>query len=101
MSLNKSLDLSVFNNNEDNDNHNQHCNVFTSCQCIERILTALRYYQLLDLKSNEERQEIFNNFINTVYSPSDLIMDYFHLQQMHDNKIQNIRVYALDHYEFP
>ena len=94
-----SIDLSVFNQQQQQE---AACNNdFKSCECIKRVLTALQHYSLLDLHSNKDHQIIFNNFLNTVYSPSDLIMDFFHFKNIHDQEIQQIMVYALDYFKFP
>ena len=97
---NTSIDLSVF--NTDHQQQTADCNNdFKSCECIRRVLTALRYYSILNLHSNKDDQNIFSNFINTVYSASSLIMDFFHFKNIHNDEIQQIMDHALDYYKFP
>ena len=94
------IDLSVLNKEsglEDID-----CNKdFKACLCISRVLTILRYYQLLNIHFNKNNCLIFNNLLNTIYKPCQLIMDFFHFKNIHNDEIKEIMGYALDNYQFP
>ena len=93
-----STNLSVFNQQKlPQDN----CQVFTSCICIKRILTLLKYYSLLQINSNRDHQIVFNDFIHKIYNISELIMDQYHLQKKHNHQIYEIMHHASKQYGFP
>ena len=80
------MDLSIFEEQQDMQHDNYKCQDLESCICIKRILALLKYHELLHIESDGNDQSIFINFINTIYTSSDVIMDQFHLQ-----KVQRIR----------
>ena len=101
---NTSIDLSVFNKDDKKESNQQQqaiCHDLKSCECMKRVLTALRYYSMLKVHSNKDDQTKFNDFVNTIYLPSDLIMDFFHFKNIHNQQIQQIMNHAVDYYKFP
>ena len=88
------VDLSVFDQQSEDS-----CKDIESCVYIKRILTLLKYYSLLQVGTNPDDQNIFNNFINTVYDVSSLIMDQFHLQKKHDDEIHEIMNHFINQYQ--
>ena len=91
------IDLTVF----DHKQASSDCHDFKRCICIQRILTSLKYYSLLKINSNSSHQTIFNDFIQTIYTVSNLIMDQHHLQKEHCNEVYEIMNYALSEYKVP
>ena len=66
---------------------------------IKRILTLLKYHQMLNVNTDKEDQNIFINFINTKYTVKDIIMDNYELQKKYGNQIQDIMNIAMDGYK--
>ena len=54
----------------------------TMCIDIKRILRALRFHSQLKIDTDKNDQNIFNEFTNSVYNTSDIIMDYYHLEKI-------------------
>ena len=76
------MDLSIFDKQQQEIQHdNYKCQDLESCFCIKRILTLLKYHQLLHIDSDPNHQTIFIHFINTIYIESDIIMDHFHYKK--------------------
>ena len=97
-SAKKVIDLSIFDHAQDLSQES--CTDLNDCHHIKRILTFLKYYSLLQVSSNQDDQNIFINFINTIYTVSDLIMDNFHLQKKHGQEINQIMDVAMSQYKF-
>eukprot|EP01084_Bolivina_argentea_P113092 201642_1 len=70
------------------------------CASIQLLLTGLRYYSLMDIKSNKNHQHIFSHFIHEIYTPQMIIMNYFHIQKAHGHQIYDIMNLALNQYGF-
>ena len=86
-----SIDLTVF-EKQSSCKHNDDPKL---CQIVQLLLTGLRYYSLLDLKNDQTHKDIFDNFINEIYSPQRIIMHYFHLRTCHGHQIHDIMQYSL------
>ena len=84
-SSNPTYDMSIFDNIELNNCEDN----IESCQAINRLLSALKYYSILDLQHNKDHQNIFDNFIQEVYG-SRLLDDFYHLQSRHGHQIHDI-----------
>ena len=59
-------------------------NTFESCPCINRLLTALRYFSLLILKDNVEHHRAFVNYAMEVYQISVMIDEFIYVKNKHD-----------------
>ena len=75
------MDFSVFEHVEDGDE----CNgkPHEKCKAMERIITALRYYQQLVLSANtvkygKDPRAVFNSFCNDLYPKGAMLNDYIH-----------------------
>ena len=66
LSSSSSIDLSVF-KKDSNCNNNDN---FKSCPQIRALLSGLKYYQLLDIISNKNDRDIFDNCLTEIYSSS-------------------------------
>ena len=86
-------DLSIF--NDINKFPSSNCHDYKSCIAINRLLSALRYYQSLNLHSNQDHQNIFTNFVNEVYKHPLLIEDFHHVQKQHDQQLYDISNYVI------
>ena len=60
-----------------------------NCIVIKRILTALSYYNHLDINNNENDRSIFNNFMDTIYK-HQVYDDKFHFTRFHQNEIESV-----------
>merc|ERR1712113_1383618 len=77
------FDLSIF--KEENDK----CTDFVKCTSMSRLLSALKYYAMLDIVNNAKHQEMFAAFINNTYS-QQLLSDYTHLITEHGQDLEQI-----------
>ena len=66
---------------------------------IKRILTLIKYYQMLNVNTDKDDQNIFINFINTIYTVSGIIMDYHQLKEKFADQIHDIMKIAKDVYK--
>ena len=66
---------------------------------IKRILTLLKYYQILNVNTDKNNQSIFINFITTTYTVSDIIMDYHQLKKQYGQPINDIMKIAKEVYK--
>ena len=95
------IDLTIFNNEQKElDDHmvfsdtcDKLCSIDDSfsdlCISLQRIIMAHNYYMLLDIQNNNDHQEIFIRFVNTVYK-TNILNDYEHLTKHHRNNIYEI-----------
>ena len=97
----QAIDLSIFNLAVNEQDISKACQDCESCICIKRILQLLQYFQSLDIKSNENDQNTFVDFIHKIYTSSDLIMDHFHLQKKHGQQVFDIMAIAKSKYKLP
>ena len=93
------IDLNIFDQPIPSPNESKTDNDLNKSLSIKRILTLLKYYQMLKVNSDKEGQTIFIKFINTKYNVSHLIMDYFKLQDKYINQAQDIMNIAKDVYK--
>ena len=94
------MDLSIFNENNE-EIINQECNNdFKNCLNVKKILSILYYYSSLNVNSNKNDQKLFNSLINTRYKIGDIIMDFFHFKQNHNLELVDIMQFAFDYYKF-
>ena len=84
--MDSSIDLSVFNNDQQPD---KDCINFKTCIGVNRLLSALKYYSVLQVTNNRQKQDIFMHFINEIYT-KQILEDYNHLHKSHDNELENI-----------
>ena len=84
------IDLSIFKNIK---TKSKKCKSYQSCSAIGRLIASLSYYQLLNVKSVTNHQEIFINFVNNVYKHQKILNDFHHLQQEHGQQIHEIMEY--------
>ena len=77
------FDLSIFKH------QNDECTNCIKCTPINRLLSALKYYSMLDIVNNTKHQDIFNDFINNIYG-QQLINDYIHLINEHAQDLEEI-----------
>eukprot|EP01084_Bolivina_argentea_P103133 184760_1 len=80
-----STDLSMFSIN----NNMMECTHDTKCPMMLRLITALQYYNLLDM-SNQQHQNIFSHLINEY---SNVLNDYIHLTTKHSH--DDFRMYGV------
>lgn len=73
------------------------CSNHSECISIKRLLTALSYYNHLDI-NNTNDQLIFNNFMESIYK-YQIYDDFYHLTNHHQNEIQSIKNTAVEVYE--
>ena len=66
---------------------------------LQRILTGLRYYSSLDVRSNANDAKVFSNFVNKIYG-SRIVDDFHHINDKHGHEIYNILEYACNNYKF-
>ena len=97
----ESVDLTIFDLKSLQKPQDNKCNDVTTCVNIKRILTCLQYYSLLQIHSNPDNQNIFNNFINSIYTVTNIIEDRYHMQKIHGHQIYEIMNHALNQYQFP
>ena len=71
--------------------NNQCTFTVNKCGSIQRLIMALRYYQMLKIELNTNDMEIMTSFINTVYKHTILIQDFYHLIKCHDEQIFDIK----------
>jgi len=83
-----SIDLSVFHNPQQRPSSD--CTDYKSCIAINRLLACLKNYKALKLESSINNENIFSNFMNTVYKHDLLIEDFYHLMKNHDKEIYYI-----------
>ena len=95
MSSSTLFDLSVFTNGD-----NANPEDFKTSTSLKRILSSLKYYSLLNVETKKEHQNIFDDFVNNIYSPQLLIMDYYYIRKSYEHQIYDIMNYARDHYKF-
>eukprot|EP01084_Bolivina_argentea_P266302 451646_1 len=80
----ESFDLSISKMNiYEND-----CHEDIKCPLLNRLLNALKYYNMLDITTDSKHQQLFEEFIDTTYY--DLINDYIHFTQQHFHQIEKI-----------
>ena len=91
------IDLSIF-QNQSSCKHNEDPRL---CEIVKSLLTGLKYYASLDVENNQTHANIFENFVHDLYSPQQLIMDYFHMKSKHGHQIHDIMQYVLSEKEFP
>ena len=96
MSSSVTIDISLFTNIYQDPLSLAPCRDFKACIAIKRLLVALRYYQSLDVKSNEQHQNVFTNFINEIYQHPLLIQDFHHFTKKHCKKLYDVMKYAID-----
>eukprot|EP01084_Bolivina_argentea_P083025 150326_1 len=68
------------------------------CECIDRIIYALKYYTFLTTKINTEGQETFINFVQTLYQ--HYLNDIIHLTIAHEQHLQDINKVLFTKYNF-
>ena len=68
-----------------------------TCDAIDRLLKALKYYNLLDIKADIDNQKIFENYMNEVYK-HQIYDDFYHLMQEHQNELDEIQNIAMSNY---
>lgn len=80
------IDLNIFNVNDD------FCDIsvdaISGCSSIYKLISSLTYYDKLCVNKNVNSQEIFNNFITTVYW--SYLDDYNHFIHNHSKDIEII-----------
>ena len=81
-------DLSVFTNAHNTINCNKTTNIINGCQALVRLVSALKYCSKFDVTQNENDQNIFINFMSTVYT--NFLNDYIHLIDTHSDQLQQI-----------
>ena len=74
-------------------------NNLTKSMPIKRILTLIKYYQMLKVNTDKDDQNIFINFINTIYTVKDIVMDYYKLQKEYGDKTEEIMKIAKSVYK--
>ena len=65
---------------------------YKECIAINRLLTALRYYEAMNAIN---KQELFTHFVMDVYK-HQILNDYHHLSKIHGDNIHDIHQYFLD-----
>ena len=69
--------------NEDNDDID-----VTKCWALQRILTGLKYYQLLEIEKNPSNEDVLIKFCEDVYS--QMLNDYQHIITSHSRQLESI-----------
>eukprot|EP01084_Bolivina_argentea_P153803 268152_1 len=82
-------DLSPFKNKDNT--HAAECNTkssYTECSAMKRLLTALKYYSMLDIIDKVEDREFFRKFMNDIYY--QVLDDYIHFNNHHSHELETI-----------
>ena len=72
------------------------CKDYMSCPCINRLLSALKYYSSLNPRQNADHREMLTRFINEKYDIISLINDFNHFQKTHGSQLHDIMNYVVD-----
>eukprot|EP01084_Bolivina_argentea_P279992 478746_1 len=62
--------------------------IIKKCTPLQRLVSGLKYYSLLNISTNTIHQDIFANFIDEIYC--ELIDDYNHLDDIHNDQLEQI-----------
>ena len=71
----------------------------SECISMKRLLTALSYYDKLDIMNNENDKILFCNFMDTKYQ-TIVYDDFIYLIKYYQNDIEEIRNLAILKYSF-
>eukprot|EP01084_Bolivina_argentea_P044862 82546_1 len=66
------------------------CKCANQCSRIKKLLSALQYYELLNISKNVSNADVFMDFVESVYHKKDILNDYTHLIDEHGNAINEI-----------
>ena len=89
------IDLQVFKNHADDICDKNDGNNILNCSALSRLIAALKYYQILNIDENKNNGDIFEHFINESYIPVNLINDYTHLIEEHEEDVYDINQWIL------
>ena len=90
------IDLTIFKTEKSDIECNENKdNPIKSCLALKRLITALKYYSLLNVISNNNDKQIFLNFIKCIYK--SFLDDYNHLIRKHDKQLQQINQLLIKH----
>ena len=83
------MDFAIFEHIEDDDEC--HGDTHEKCKAVDRIITALRYYQQLVLSANtvkygKDPRAVFNTFCNDLYPKGAMLNDYIHWVMNHKDE---------------
>lgn len=63
----------------------QNNNDITACGALNRLIQSMIYCETLNIEETKESQDIFIHFIQEIYGIANLIDDYCHVIEIHDN----------------
>ena len=64
-------------------------NIIDGCDALRRLITAMEYYQQLDILNNQNDRETFHQFIMNIYQ-IQLLDDFNHLKYRHRDDMDEI-----------
>ncbi len=74
----------------------QRQSIVKNCASVDRIISALKYYTLLNAKNSYEGQSTFISFLQTIYN--NYLNDIIHLTTTHAQDLENINKSLRTHY---
>ena len=80
----KHIDFTIFDTKIENINS---CST-EHCISIQRLISALKYYQALNIHHQQQNKNIFVKFFKEVYQ--QIIDDFYHLMHSHNNQLEGI-----------
>eukprot|EP01084_Bolivina_argentea_P042543 78439_1 len=70
------------------------------CSYLSRVIAALKYYMMLNIKTDELSDDTFTAFCNDVYNGSLFLDDWIHIISKHSNQIEKITRELITNYNF-
>ena len=67
---------------------------------LQRLFASLQYYSLLNIRGDEQHQNLFQEFMDNVYKINNLLNDYHHFTKHYSDDLQNIGQYLLKEKSF-
>lgn len=89
------IDLLVFRNDVDDMCDKNDQNNIKNCSALCRLMAALKYYQMLNISENKDDGDTFEHFINEDYVPVNLVNDYTHLMEEHEENVYDLNQWVL------